>query len=155
LKDQQYVSKVSYSDTVKVTEIVYEKDNTKIKINYVVKNTNTGISVNNVRNSDITEIVPVLLFYKHSFDCNSVPDDPTLTLNNEMRETMKELKRNKSDLLPDNYHEERYHSLFYNVEQDKLAMQKIRAGIKLYKFLVNHFGTELVRISVIANMIRL
>lgn len=37
LKDFKYVSKPSYSHTVDITEVVYDKDNTKVKINYVVK----------------------------------------------------------------------------------------------------------------------
>ena len=41
LKDFKYVKKPSYSHTVDVTEIVYDKDNTKIKINYVMKSIST------------------------------------------------------------------------------------------------------------------
>lgn len=41
LKDFKHVSKPSYSHTVDVTEVVYDKDNTKVKINYVMKSIST------------------------------------------------------------------------------------------------------------------
>ena len=41
LTDFKYVKKPSYSHTVDVTEIVYNKDNAKIKINYVMKSIST------------------------------------------------------------------------------------------------------------------
>ena len=41
LTDFKYVKKPSYSHTVDVTEIVYNKDDTKIKINYVMKSVST------------------------------------------------------------------------------------------------------------------
>lgn len=41
LKDFKHVSKPSYSHTVDVIEIVYDKDDTKVKINYVMKSIST------------------------------------------------------------------------------------------------------------------
>ena len=41
LKDFKHVSKPSYSHIVDVTEVVYDKDNTKVKINYVMKSIST------------------------------------------------------------------------------------------------------------------
>lgn len=41
LKDFKHVSKPSYSRTVDVTEVVYDKDDTKVKLNYVVKSIST------------------------------------------------------------------------------------------------------------------
>jgi hypothetical protein len=41
LKDFKHVTKSSYSHTVDVTEVVYKKDNTKVKINYVMKSIST------------------------------------------------------------------------------------------------------------------
>lgn len=41
LKDFKHVTKPSYSHTVDVTEVVYNKDNTKVKINYVMKSVST------------------------------------------------------------------------------------------------------------------
>lgn len=155
LTNHKHLVKTTYSGTVPVTEIVYENGDTKIKINYVVKSVNTILSVNNVRNSDITEIMPVLLFFKYGYDYSRVPDYPTEAFVTEMRETLEELKDSKSDLIPEGHHEARYRALFNNVTHDTLAMQKIRAGSRLYKFLVDHFGHELVRISIIANMTRL
>ena len=41
LKDFKHVSKPSYSHTVDVTEVVYDKDDTKVKLNYVMKSIST------------------------------------------------------------------------------------------------------------------
>lgn len=41
LKDFKHVSKPSYSHTVDVTEVVYDKNDTKVKINYVMKSIST------------------------------------------------------------------------------------------------------------------
>jgi len=41
LTDFKHVTKPSYSHTVDVTEIVYKKDATKIKLNYVMKSVST------------------------------------------------------------------------------------------------------------------
>ena len=134
-----------------VNELLFQDETRKVKLNYVVKNINAGISLNSVKYSDITEIMPVLLFYKHTFDCDSVPDSPTRALLIELYNTLVELKKNKSSLIPQNYHQDRYYSIFDNVAQDDVAMSKIAAGIKLYKFLVNHFEHDLVSISIVAN----
>lgn len=151
LSNQIYKKKVSYSNSVPVTELVYEKDGVKIKLNYVVKNVNAGISLSNVRNSDITEIMPVLLFSIFNYSVEEVPDNPDESLIFKLTVKLKSLKKEHSDLIPANYHNDRYYSLFDNVMSDSLAMSKIRAGIKLYKFLIAHFGHELVRISIVAN----
>ena len=69
-----------------------------------------------------------------------------------MNTKLYELTHKDNDLIPKGYHEARYRTLFNNVTVDPVAVQKIRAGVKLYKFLVDHFGSELVRISIVANM---
>jgi len=107
--------------------------------------------VNNVRNSDITEVMPVLLFSEYGLSSNEVPTDIE-KLVAAMNTKLYELTHKDNDLIPKGYHEARYRTLFNNVTADPTAVQKIRAGVKLYKFLVDHFGSELVRISVVANM---
>ena len=107
--------------------------------------------VNNVRNSDITEVMPVLLFSEYGLCSSRVPTqiEELVTV---MNTKLYELTHKDNDLIPKGYHEARYRTLFNNVTVDPVAVQKIRAGVKLYKFLVDHFGSELVRISIAANM---
>ena len=95
--------------------------------------------------------MPVLLFYKYGLNSNNVPTqiEELVTV---MNTKLYELTHNDNDLIPKGYHEARYRTLFNNVTVDPVAVQKIRAGVKLYKFLVDHFGSELVRISIAANM---
>lgn len=107
--------------------------------------------VNNVRNSDITEVMPVLLFSEYGLSSNRVPTDID-ELVSIMNTKLYELTHKDNDLIPKGYHAARYRTLFNNVTVDPVAVQKIRAGVKLYKFLVDHFGSELVRISIVANM---
>lgn len=95
--------------------------------------------------------MPVLLFYKYGLNSNKVPTqiEELVTV---MNTKLYELTHKDNDLIPKGYHEARYRTLFNNVTVDPVAVQKIRAGVKLYKFLVDHFGSELVRISIAANM---
>lgn len=95
--------------------------------------------------------MPVLLFYKYGLNSNNVPTqiEELVTV---MNTKLYELTHKDNDLIPKGYHEARYRTLFNNVTVDPVAVQKIRAGVKLYKFLVDHFGSELVRISIAANM---
>lgn len=95
--------------------------------------------------------MPVLLFYKYGLNSNKVPTQIE-ELVNVMNTKLYELTHKDNDLIPKGYHEARYRTLFNNVTVDPVAVQKIRAGVKLYKFLVDHFGSELVRISIAANM---
>lgn len=95
--------------------------------------------------------MPVLLFSKYGLSSSRVPTqiEELVTV---MNTKLYELTHNDNDLIPKGYHEARYRTLFNNVTVDPVAVQKIRAGVKLYKFLVDHFGSELVRISIAANM---
>lgn len=151
LCNQKYVKKISYSSTVPVTELVYAKNDTHIKINYVVKSANATSGVNNVRNSDITELLPVLLFYKYAHDTQCVPDEPTEDFVHIVSDILEELISNNSDLIPAGYHEARYRCLFSDVVHDELAMKKVRAGCRLYKFLVERFGHALAKITIVAH----
>lgn len=95
--------------------------------------------------------MPVLLFSEYGLCSSRVPTqiEELVTV---MNTKLYELIHKDNDLIPKGYHEARYRTLFNNVTVDPVAVQKIRAGVKLYKFLVDHFGSELVRISVAANM---
>lgn len=95
--------------------------------------------------------MPVLLFSEYGLSSSRVPTqiEELVTV---MNTKLYELTHNDNDLIPKGYHEARYRTLFNNVTVDPVAVQKIRAGVKLYKFLVDHFGSELVRISIAANM---
>jgi hypothetical protein len=95
--------------------------------------------------------MPVLLFHKYGLNVNRVPTqiEELVTV---MNTKLHELTHTDNDLIPKGYHEARYRTLFNNVIIDQVAVQKIRAGVKLYKFLVDHFGSELDRISIAANM---
>lgn len=95
--------------------------------------------------------MPVLLFSEYGLSRNRVPTqiEELVTV---MKTKLYELTHKDNDLIPKGYHEARYRTLFNNVTADTAAVQKIRAGVKLYKFLVDHFGSELVRISIVANM---
>lgn len=95
--------------------------------------------------------MPVLLFSEYGLCSSRVPTqiEELVTV---MNTKLYELTRKDNDLIPKGYHEARYRTLFNNVTVDPVAVQKIRAGVKLYKFLVDHFGSELVRISIAANM---
>lgn len=95
--------------------------------------------------------MPVLLFSEYGLSSNRVPTqiEELVTV---MNTKLYELTHKDNDLIPKGYHEARYRTLFNNVTVDPVAVQKIRAGVKLYKFLVDHFGSELVRISIVANM---
>lgn len=95
--------------------------------------------------------MPVLLFREYGLSSSRVPTqiEELVTV---MNTKLYELTHNDNDLIPKGYHEARYRTLFNNVTVDPVAVQKIRAGVKLYKFLVDHFGSELVRISIAANM---
>lgn len=95
--------------------------------------------------------MPVLLFSEYGLSSNKVPTqiEELVTV---MNTKLYELTHKDNDLIPKGYHEARYRTLFNNVTVDPVAVQKIRAGVKLYKFLVDHFGSELVRISIVANM---
>lgn len=95
--------------------------------------------------------MPVLLFSEYCLSSSRVPTqiEELVTV---MNTKLYELTHNDNDLIPKGYHEARYRTLFNNVTVDPVAVQKIRAGVKLYKFLVDHFGSELVRISIAANM---
>ena len=95
--------------------------------------------------------MPVLLFSEYGLSSSRVPTqiEELITV---MNTKLYELTHNDNDLIPKGYHEARYRTLFNNVTVDPVAVQKIRAGVKLYKFLVDHFGSELVRISIAANM---
>ena len=155
LTNLKTVRKTSYSGTVDVIEVVYTDDKVQVKLNYVVKCTAALLAVNNVRNSDITEIMPVLLFYmQHKAKPESIPNE----VNND---TIADLRRNlamlltepNQDLIPAGYHEARINTLFYNVEHDDAAKNKIKAGINLYKFLNEHFENKIAKISVVANMV--
>ena len=146
------IRKPSYSHTVDVIEIVYETEKTKVKLNYVVKSVASMLAVNAVRNSDITEVMPVLLFELYKLDIARVPESPTIEFIKQLSSTLERLTQEDNNIIPNGYHEARYRSLFYNVTEDKAAMQKIKAGINLYKFLVNFFGDKLVGISIVANM---
>ena len=95
--------------------------------------------------------MPVLLFREYGLSSSRVPTQIE-ELVNVMNTKLYELTHNDNDLIPKGYHEARYRTLFNNVTVDPVAVQKIRAGVKLYKFLVDHFGSELVRISIAANM---
>ena len=152
LSNFKRIHKPSYSRTVDVIEIVYDKDKTKVKLNYVVKSIASMLAVNGVRNSDITEVMPVLLFELYKLDVNRVPEQPTIEFIRQLSSTLERLTQEDNDIIPNGYHEARYRSLFYNVTEDQTAMQKIKAGMNLYKFLVNFFGDKLVGISIVANM---
>lgn len=95
--------------------------------------------------------MPVLLFSEYGLCSSRVPTqiEELVTV---MNTKLYELTHRDNDLIPKGYHEARYRTLFNNVTVDPVAVQKIRAGVKLYKFLVDHFGSELVRISIAANM---
>lgn len=95
--------------------------------------------------------MPVLLFSEYGLCSSRVPTqiEELVTV---MNTKLYELTHKDNDLIPKGYHEARYRTLFNNVTVDPVAVQKIRAGVKLYKFLVDHFGSELVRISIAANM---
>lgn len=95
--------------------------------------------------------MPVLLFSEYGLSSNRVPTqiEELVTV---MNTKLYKLTHEDNDLIPKGYHEARYRTLFNNVTVDPVAVQKIRAGVKLYKFLVDHFGSELVRISIAANM---
>lgn len=95
--------------------------------------------------------MPVLLFSEYGLCSSRVPTqiEEFVTV---MNTKLYELTHKDNDLIPKGYHEARYRTLFNNVTVDPVAVQKIRAGVKLYKFLVDHFGSELVRISIAANM---
>lgn len=95
--------------------------------------------------------MPVLLFSEYGLSSSRVPTqiEELVTV---MNTKLYELTHKDNDLIPKGYHEARYRTLFNNVTVDPVAVQKIRAGVKLYKFLVDHFGSELVRISIAANM---
>lgn len=95
--------------------------------------------------------MPVLLFYEYGLSSNKVPTQID-ELVGVMNTNLYELTHTDNDLIPKGYHEARYRTLFNNVTVDPVAVQKIRAGVKLYKFLVDHFGSELVRISIVADM---
>ena len=155
LTNLKTVTKTSYSGTVDVIEVVYTDDQVQVKLNYVVKCTAAMLAVNNVRNSDITEIMPVLLFYmQHKEKPESVPSEVNSDTITDLRRNLAELiAKRDQDLIPAGYHTARINTLFYNVEHDETAKNKIKAGINLYKFLNEHFKNKITKISVVANMV--
>ena len=155
LSNLKTVRKTSYSGTVDVIEVVYTDDKVQVKLNYVVKCTAAMLAVNNVRNSDITEIMPVLLFYmQHKEKPEAIPNEVNGDTITDLRRNLAELlAKPNQDLIPVGYHEARINTLFYNVEHDETAKNKIKAGINLYKFLTEHFENKIAKISVVANMV--
>lgn len=129
----------------------------KVKVIFAVKPANRGINDLGVKYSDITEVTPVVLFkYCKRQPClaTAINDDFCKALQ-ETLDSIKDDPNECENYLPNNWHLDRYQTLYCNLAYDSLGKAKVQAGINLYNYIMNTFNqnNEIVNMSVIANKI--
>jgi len=152
----------TYSKTVDTITMYFDRlgDTKNMKFRFVVKpgeDVKGFNGVNNVRNSDLTELTPIVLFNLYSAledkgksklkpiaDAGIVP----VYLADACDTTFKKIR--KDETIDKKYHSSQFDTLFSNLNNlsvfNKKACDKFIAGVKLYLLLVDIYETDTTEI---------